>query len=386
MARGLLESLASPMSERLFDRLPSSLSVREHLAAPESRRRVRLLTLAAAAMTVGTALPEAAAGSPPGPVTPTCETARAPEAGPRRGFRHRRSSLVARLGDANHRGRDLLLRPDDRQLVIAKMAYGLVDKDLVDENVDIFVLRGCAGTWERLGSARTTDDGDHAAEEGVPDSGGRVYFEIPRAARLAPGRHRVHLSVAGDRSATDLILHVARPGAGFFVADIDGTLTSSGTAEVRALLRGRLPRAHPGAPEALQTLARRGYIPIYLTGRPEPLLGRTRAFLDRAGFPPGLVMTTPGKTGAIGRAAARFKTAQLARTLTARGFSATFAFGDTHTDAAAYASARIRRPFLRGLDTPTGQRFDAYSQLGPLVEGPPVLDASGTPGPRVDIR
>ena len=369
------------MSERLFDGLRSSLSAPEHLTAPETRRCAAVLTLLVGATTAMAAPPAAQAAGRAPATAPTCEAARAPDAGARRAFRHRRSSLLARMADANHRGRDLLLRPDDRQLVIAKMAYGLVDKDLVDEDIDVFLLRGCSGAWERLGTARTTDDGDHAAAEGIPDSGGRVYFEIPRALRLGPGRHRVHLSVAGDRTSTDLFLHVAPDGAGFFVADIDGTLTRSGTAELRALLGGRLPDAHPGAPEALGALAARGYTPIYLTGRPEPLLGRTRAFLDRAGFPPGLVMTTPGKAGAIGGAAARFKMAQLARTLTARGFSARFAFGDTHTDAAAYASARIRRPFFRRLDTPVGQRFESYLQLRPLLEA-----SSHGPGSRVDIR
>jgi hypothetical protein len=49
------------------------------------------------------------------------------------------------------RGRGLYaLEGDDR--------WALADGDLSDEDVDIYVLRGCAGPWGLLGTATTTDD------------------------------------------------------------------------------------------------------------------------------------------------------------------------------------------------------------------------------------
>jgi hypothetical protein len=334
-----------------------------------SRPGTALSGLGAALSRLGNASP-AAKRRP----APTCESSPPPAVGPARGFRHRRSRVVAGLGH-NHRGRDILLRPGDRQVAIAKFAYGLIDKDLVDEEVEVFLLRSCSGAWQRLGTAVTTDDGDHVDEEGVADSGGRIYFEIPPAAALEPGRHRLHLSVAGDRSSTDLIIHVAPAGAPVFIADIDGTLTRSGTEEFRALLSGRPSEAHPDAADALQALAARGYIPIYLSGRPEPLVGRTRDFLARSGFPPGLVMTTAKKSGAIGGAAARFKTATLARTVRGRGYVPAYAFGDTPTDATAYASARIgTRLFYRYADAEHGgRRFDLYRALVTDLANAPLV-------------
>lgn len=346
------------------------LSVRGHHPAVETRRRVWVSTLpvvAAILVLEPTALtvPAAAAQSCRVPALAACDSVPAPSVGARRRFRHRRSSIVTALGAANHRGRDLLLRPGDRQIAIAKFAYGPTDKDLVDEEVDVFLLRDYKGSWERVGTALTSDDGEHAGVEGIDDSGGRVYFEIPPAATLGAGRHRLHLSVAGDRTGADLVIQVAPAGTQFFIADIDGTLTTSGTAEFRSLVSGTLPAAHPFAPAALRALAARGYVPLYLSGRPEPLLNRTRAFLGQRGFPPGLVMTTARKRGAIGSAAARFKTETLARMLTARGFVATYAFGDTGSDAQAYASANVQhRLFYRYLDAAHGgRRFDSYRTL-----------------------
>ena len=344
------------------------LSVRGHQAAVESRRRVWVSTLPVAALLVlepATLLAGPSAAAPSCSAVATCDSVPPPSVGPRRRFRHRRSSIVTALGAANHRGRDLLLRAGDRQIAIAKFAYGPTDKDLVDEEVDVFLLRDCRGSWERIGTALTSDDGDHAGVEGIDDSGGRVYFEIPPAAKLGTGRHRLHLSVAGDRTGADLVIQVAPAGTHFFIADIDGTLTTSGTAEFRSLVGGTLPAAHPFAPAALRALAARGYVPLYLSGRPEPLVNRTREFLRRRGFPPGLVMTTARKRGAIGSAAARFKSETLARILTARGFVAAYAFGDTGSDAQAYASANVQhRLFYRYLDQAHGgRRFDSYRPL-----------------------
>ena len=223
---------------------------------------------------------------------------------PIRDWRHGiKSRLDAASGSPNHRGRDLFVNPGAKQTVIAKFAYGVIDKDLEDEEVDVYVQRDCATAWEKLGTARTTGEGaPHPTVEGVEDTDGRIYFEIPAEKQLGPGKHRIRLVVAGDGSMTDLFIDVVPPKRPIFVSDVDGTLTSSENIEFLKLLEGELPETHPGAPEALRALAAKGYRPIYLTARPEWLVQRTRDFLEARGFPPGLVHTS---TSALGEASGR---------------------------------------------------------------------------------
>ena len=59
-------------------------------------------------------------------------------------------------------------------------------------------------------------------------------------------------------------------------------------------------------------LAAKGYRPLYVTARPDWLTSRTREFLAKNGFPPGIIHTTTKGTGAIGAAAERrFKSTEI---------------------------------------------------------------------------
>jgi hypothetical protein len=289
---------------------------------------------------------------------------------------------------ANHRGHDILVVDGQEQWLIGKFAYGVTDKDLVGEEVDVFVERGCAGSWERLGTAVTTRKGEHVPVDGVWDTGGRVYFAIPRDKALPIGRHRVRFVVAGDHTHADLFVDVAAPAAPIFVSDVDGTLTSSESAEVLKLFTGGLPRAQPGAAAALSALAAKGYRPVYLTARPEWLLDRTRAFLAANGFPPGVIRTTTGVMGISGKRAAAFKSAELAA-LRTKGFTIGWAFGNRPSDAEAYEAAAIAPPdhrvFLRLDDPHGGRRIEQYRDLvSAVASAPPVCTSPGnvqTAGP-----
>lgn len=296
-----------------------------------------------------------------------------PEAGPAREWLHWDSSLAVASGSSNHRGRDLFLNPGDPQWVIAKFAYGLIDKDLKGEEVDIYLLRGCEGSWEMLGTAITTEEGEHATVEGVDDSGGRIFYPIPAGKELAPGRHRFHLVVAGDLSTTELFVEVVPPGTAVFVSDVDGTLTTEETEEYQALLTGQLSQVRPSAPEAFGVLVSKGYRPFYMTARPEWLVGRTREFLQAYRFPPGIVHTTLDATGALGSAASGYKTAEL-QVMNGRGLKPRYAFGNTDTDAKAYYDTGIEpadhRVFMQYTDTDFGgRRIESYSELLPEFGG-----------------
>ncbi|MSP26860.1 MAG: phosphatidylinositol transfer protein, partial [Myxococcales bacterium] len=202
--------------------------------------------------------------------------------------------------------------------------------------------------------------------EGVVDTGGRVYFEIPRGKELGLGRHRVHLIVKGDLSSTDQFIEVIEPTAQVFLSDVDGTLTVKETEEFSALLAGVQPAAHPDAAAVLGELVQKGYRPFYLTARPEWLTERTRRFLHERGFPPGVVHTTLSKIGALGDKAVQFKSGELAA-LAMKGIVPKMAFGNTHSDTGAYQNAGImplhNRIFFQLSCPHGGRRIEAYGEL-----------------------
>ncbi|WP_437562671.1 lipin/Ned1/Smp2 family protein [Sorangium sp. So ce542] len=309
---------------------------------------------------------------------PRCD-AEPPDPGEELAWDHVSSYIIAGAGSPNHRGRDLFLTPDDPQWIIGKFSYGITDKDLKGERVDIYLLRGCGGAWERLGSATTTEaDATHPEVEGVSDAGGRVYFQIPAAQRLGVGRHRIHMVVRGDLSSADLFIEVVPRGAPMFVSDVDGTLTGTETEEFTSLLLGQLPDAHPHAAAAFHRLVEKGYRPMYLTARPEWLVQRTRDFLEAYGFPPGVVHTTLGLTGATGDAAAEYKTAELEQLFERRDMVPAWAFGNTETDAEAYHNAGVtpltRRVFYQfDDDLLGGRRIDDYGDLLAEIDELPSL-------------
>lgn len=280
----------------------------------------------------------------------------------------------------NYRGRDLFLNPGDPQWVLAKFTWGsLADFDLHGEDVDIYVNRDCGTQWELLGTATTTDDGDHATVEGVEDTGGRVYFEIPAAKALGLGRHRVRLVMKSDQTSTELFIEVVPKGTPIFVSDVDGTLTTSEYAEVATLFSGQVPDPNVDAAAVMQKLVAKGYHPFYLTARPEVLGQSTRDFLELHGFPPGVAHTTLTKSGATGAEAITYKSGELSM-IAAKGLVPAFGFGNTDSDAQAYENAGIapleHRIFFQYDDAAFGgRRIEAYTELLAEVDALPDLCA-----------
>ncbi len=304
------------------------------------------------------------------PLAPTCD-ATMPDLGAPRKLRHTLSKATVALADPHHRGRDMFYGPGDDVWVMGKIAYGPTDKDLTDEEVDVYLLRDCGSEWEYVDTVLTTDDGDHATVEGVKDTGGRVYFEVPPELELGPGRHRFELVVAGDLSHVPVFIDVVPPGTPLVVSDVDGTLTSDEAAEFGALLLGTLPSPNPSAPDVLRALADRGYRVMYVTARPEVFTTRTREFLDENGFPPGIVHTTLTATGATGSAAAKYKTGELAM-LADRGLVPEWGFGNRDSDAQTYTASDVDgdRCVLYQWDDPGlgCRRVDDYADLVPEIE------------------
>lgn len=293
---------------------------------------------------------------------PACNAA-APNPGTATGW----NSIIPPIGDPNHRGRDMFYNPGDPQWIMAKFSYGTIDDDIKGEYVDVYLNRDCGDTWEFLGTATTTEDGEHATVEGVEDTGGRIYFQIPADKALGLGWHRVHLVVKGDLSTTDLFINVVEKGAPVIVSDIDGTLTTYETEEFVALAAGSLPAMQKDAANLFNIYASKGYNIFYMTARPEWLGARTRAFFQQYGFPRGIVHTTLTKSGALGSEAATYKTNELAM-IAKKGLVPSYAFGNTESDAEAYFNAMVQpadhRVFIQFDDkVHGGRRIEQYTEL-----------------------
>ena len=277
------------------------------------------------------------------------------------------------------RGRDMIYVEGEPQWVLGKFTkWGFpADKDITGSTVHVFLDRNCSGDWVELGTTVTTDDGDPPVVEGVPDSGGRVYYPIPADQALELGRHRVHMIDEDQWETADLIIDIVPEGAPFFVSDVDGTLTTSENEEAYDFLIGNLPDANPFAAQALTILANKGYRPMYITARPEWLDRRTREFVQVHKFPRGIIHTTTTYQGANGDAAALYKSGEFAM-LKARGLVPAFAFGNKASDALAFDNAGVEpsdhRYFFQFTDDLYGgRRIDSYAELLTEFEALPSL-------------
>ena len=309
------------------------------------------------------------------PPVPACNTA-PPDPGPARAWRH-----PAPAGASNPRGRDQFVNPGAAQWVIGNFQYGLgpLEGGLQDEEVDIYLLRNCGATWEKLGTALTTGaTPSHPKVEGVDDAPGRMFFQVPADRALALGRHRIRLVVAGDLTAVDMFIEVVAPNTPVFVSDMDGTLTDSETAQFFAILTGTIPNANPDAAQALTVLASKGYRPMYLTARPEWLVKTSQDWIVAKGFPPGILHTTLVGGGATGAPATTFKTDELAMLAQDKMMKPTYVIGNTNTDADAYNNAAImplaNRIYFQYTDTAwNGRRIEAYTTLIPEFAALPLV-------------
>lgn len=259
--------------------------------------------------------------------TPTVEDVQcddAPVLGAATGFRHTGSSIIASVGDAHHRGVDLIATSADPvQSLRGKLTYGDLDKDLEDEDVEL--LACVDGAWRALGTARS-------------DSDGRFELSLSGNARLPVGLRDMWLSVSGDRSGGRFLALVAPPDAPVVVSDVDGTLTASENAYPTALAIGGDTPVQPGAPAALMSAAMRGVNVVYITARGDRFTHDTREWFAANGFPRGPVRMPESIVTIPGEDTVEFKTAALAEL---DGFTLVAGIGNRASDIAAYTNARL---------------------------------------------
>lgn len=241
------------------------------------------------------------------------------------GFRHKRSRIVAGLGDPRHRAEDLVLPTTAKtQTITGKITYGKTDKDLEDEDVEILACRN--GAWASLGTATTNDDG-------------RFTMTLADVQKLGAGLHELFLSVTADRTGVRFVAFVAAERAKIVVSDVDGTLTSSEKAYWATVAWHKAATPHPSAAKALSVAAAKGYQVIYVTARGGQFTDDTRRWLATNGFPAGPVRLAPTAMVIPGKRTVDYKSKVLAPLV--KSFDLVAGVGNRASDISAYTSAGL---------------------------------------------
>jgi phosphatidate phosphatase PAH1 len=247
-----------------------------------------------------------------------------PNAGPATEWRHLSSELIVGAGDSHHRGMDLIATTDDEwQPIRGKITYGATDKDLEDEDVDLFACVN--GAWSSIGTSRTNSDG-------------RFTLDLGGASRLPAGMRDMYLSVRGDRTGARFLALVAPPGTRVIASDIDGTLTASENEYPTALAIGGDVAAQPDAPGALMSAAVRGVVVVYISSRGDRFTQDTRDWFAAKGFPRGPLHLPESIVTVPGADTVEFKTAALA---TLAPFDLIAGIGNRASDVAAYRNTGL---------------------------------------------
>lgn len=248
-----------------------------------------------------------------------------PNAGGTRSWRHFGSRIVA-LQSPKHRGFDLVASSTSgTQLLSGEISYGLIDKSLEDERLDVFAC--LAGSWVKIGSPLTDDEGIFR----LTLSGGSL---------LPIGMRDLFVSVQGDRTGTRFLAFVAPPSTALAVSDVDGTLTSSEEAFPISLAIGGDVGLHAGAPAIFTGLSGRGYQPIYLTARGDIFTADTRNWLAAKGMPRGPLRLAPHLITLPGGDTVELK-ARILSDLNATGLDVEVGIGNRGSDVSAYQQAGL---------------------------------------------
>ena len=307
---------------------------------------------------------------PPLPTFASCSGASFTPAA-KTGFEHPTSSLTAALGDPEHSAQDVIALPSATAAIPGKFAYGDISKDLEDESVEVFVDR-CQG-WQSLGTVKTNADG-------------RTSYGLGQVDTAAVGVFDVRQVVLGDASVVSSQLRILPAGTKLIVFDIDGTLTTSDEelfADVisdffEPLYGGTyVPKAYPDAVALTTAWANKGYVLVYMTGRPYWLTRITREWLASLGFAPASLHVADSNSEALPTESGvgSYKATYL-KALIAMGYEVSTAYGNASTDIYAYEQAGIAkdRTFIIGKyagDSGTQAVVDSYTAHLPWIATQP---------------
>ncbi|KAF2354577.1 DDHD domain [Trinorchestia longiramus] len=198
---------------------------------------------------------------------------------PREKWIKKRTSVKLKNVTSNHRGNDVLVRVGAPQTLHARFMYGPLDMvALSGEKVDVHVMRSPPnGEWTMVGSP-------------ITDKAGRLSLTLSPEHELQCGIFPVKMTVRGDHSGCTLWLAVVPAGTHVVVFSIDGSLTAS------VSVSGKDPKVRPGAVDVLRVWQQRGYLLLYITGRPDLQHQKVLSWLAKHNFPHGLLSFVDGIT------------------------------------------------------------------------------------------
>jgi len=299
--------------------------------------------------------------------------------------------IVTLQGDGNHRGQDVVVAAGQPQRLIGKFAYGLLDDDLEDEDVELFYqVDPPCGDWVSMGIHATTTDGQMGTVWGIADDGGRIFFELPAQHVRPVGRTPIRMLVQGDHSVAAFTLIVVEPGTQAVVCDIDGTLTTGDSELIldfaASIYNGsHVPEMYPGAPDVVWSWSDKGYLPIYVTGRPDMLRERSQQWLVDMGFPAGAVHLTDTNAQALPTSGgvATYKREFIQKVQTEAQATFYAAYGNATTDIEAYEGASIdkARTFIIGTNGGTSGTvaINSYPEHLPTAQAMPMATTPAPP-------
>lgn len=294
-----------------------------------------MLVLAACSTQAPTPAPPAPAPAIPGPgMVPIAAATRWPverpacpvPAAPRTSWVHTRSAVVAAAGAPRHVAADLVVAPDTAPRFDGKFAYGTLSKDLEDERVQVFLANPRCEPIQILPAPVQTDDDGRVSADGALMPAGFYHLWL---VATADGTH-AEAGVWQLPGPTPAVLF-----------DVDGTLTVD-DGELFEDLLGGTAQVFAGAAAVAHRWAAKGYLIVYVTGRPYPLRAHTRRWLEANGFPHGPLFTPDrlraGVPSAEGVGAYK---REILTELQRRGVTFARAYGNAATDVCAYVQAGI---------------------------------------------
>lgn len=261
-------------------------------------------------------------------------------------WRHKRSAIIANLGEPWHFARDAVSVGKSGVTLQAKFSYGDISKDTEDETVRV-LLQTCDG-WQKLGEAITDDDG---------------WVVLNHTEALEPGIYRVLFQQVADGTYTTSKLWVVPKGTKVAVFDIDGTLTTGDEEIFREVIDDivddgeHVPVAYPGGEALSKFYNARGYLLVYLTGRPYWLTRHSRDWLVDQGMAHGVLRltTTNSDSWPTDAAVGKFKLAEL-QGLQSLGLEIDVAHGNAPTDISAYIGAGVPKEQIWIIGPHAGER------------------------------